>query len=127
MYIDLLIKLKNAQAVKKEIVKIPASRMDEAIVSLLVKYGYLENYEKKGRNPKKFLELKLKYDKDGRGAVNGVKFLSRPSRRLYVGYKDIKPVKNGYGLLFVSTPRGIITGQEAKKLKVGGEMLFEIW
>jgi len=125
-YISLLTKIKNAQAVKKESIKVPYSKLDEEIVSVLVKNNYLDSFEKKGRNPKRILDIKLKYN-DGGGTVSGVKLLSRPSRRLYIGYKEIRPVRHGYGLLVLSTPKGIMTGTEAKKAKVGGQTLFEIW
>ncbi len=126
MYTDLLTKIKNAQAVKKEGLKSPYSKMDEVIVDLLVKNNYLLSYEKKGRNPKKVLDVKLKYS-DGVGAIEDVKFVSKPSRRIYIGYKDIKPVKHNYGLAVISTPQGIMTNKEARKNKIGGEVLFEIW
>lgn len=126
MYIDLLTKIKNAQAVKKESIKVPYSKIDEEIASVLVKNNYLDSFEKKGRNPKRILDIKLKYN-EGSGTVSGIKLLSRPSRRLYMGYKEIKPVRYGYGLLVLSTPKGIMTGTEAKKAKIGGQALFKIW
>ena len=126
MYIDLLTQIKNAQAVKKENVKVAYSKMDERILEILKDNGYIENFQKKGRGAKRVLDIKLKYQ-NGKGVINGVKFISKPSRRLYTGYKEIKPVKHGYGLLILSTPKGILTDKEAKKMKVGGEMLFEIW
>ncbi|MBI5079100.1 30S ribosomal protein S8 [Candidatus Wolfebacteria bacterium] len=125
-YIDLLTQLKNAQAVKKETVKSPYSKMDEKVLEVLLNNNYVESFEKKGKGAKKVLLIKIKYDNSG-GVITGVKFISKPSRRLYVGYKDIRRVKSGYGLSVISTPTGIITGSQAKKLKVGGEILFEIW
>ena len=126
MYIDLLTKIKNAQAVKKESIKTSYSKMDERVLEILKEHSYVEDFEKKGRGTKRILDIKLKYN-DNKGIINEVKFISKPSRHLYVGYKDIRPVKRGYGLLVLSTPNGILSGQGAKKIKVGGEMLFEIW
>ncbi|MBI4119527.1 MAG: 30S ribosomal protein S8 [Parcubacteria group bacterium] len=126
MYHDLLTRIKNAQAVKAERIKAPYNKMDEAIADLLVGHKYLESAAKKGRNPKRVLEIELKYD-GGKAAVRGFKFFSKPSRRLYVGYKDIKSVKQGYGMAVLSTSNGIMSGSEARKQKVGGEFLFEIW
>lgn len=126
MYTDLLTKIKNAQLVKKESIKTPYSRMSEAILDILARHKYLDGFEKKGRGSKKILDIKLKYD-DGRGAISGMKFLSKPSRRLYAGYKDLRPVKHGYGLMVLSSPKGIVTGADARKYKVGGELLFQIW
>jgi len=126
MYQDLIVKIKNAQAVKKESIKTPYNKYDEAVAVVLAKNNYVSAVSKKGRNPKRILELELKYE-DGKGVVNGVKILSNPSRKLYVGYKDIKKVKQGYGILVLSTPKGIMTGGEARKQKLGGQVLFEIW
>lgn len=126
IYTDLLTKIRNAQAVKKESVKTPYSKMAEAIVNILSKNNYLESCEKKGRGHKKVLDIRLKYN-EGRGVINGVKFVSKPSRRIYIGYEDLRPVRHGYGLAILSTPRGVISSKEAKKSKIGGELLFEIW
>lgn len=126
MYTDLLTKIKNAQAVKMESIKVPYTNMDFVISELLAKYKFIDEVFKKGRMPKRILDIKLRYQ-NGKGAIQGVKFLSIPSRKLYVGYKDVKPVRQGYGLLVLSTPKGILDGKTAKKQKVGGQLLFEIW
>ncbi len=126
MYIDLLTRLKNAQAVKKENIKIPYSKMDEAVLQILRERHYVEDFEKRGRMPKRVLDIKLRYD-NGVGVIQGVKFLSTPSRRLFAGVRELKPVKHGYGLLVVSTPKGVIAGDAARRFKVGGQLLFEIW
>lgn len=126
MYTDLLTRIKNAQAVKKASLKVPYSEMDMAILETLSKNHYIESAAKKGRSPKRIVEINLRYE-DGEGAVRGVKFLSKPSRRLYAGYRDLRKVRQGYGHLVLSTPKGIMTGGEARKQKLGGELLFEIW
>jgi len=126
MYTNLLIQIKNAQAVKKENVRVPYSKMDEEIVKILTAHGYVGKFEKKGRGPRKILDINLKYS-NNEGAIEGVKFISKPSRRIYIGYKKIRPIRRGYGLMVISTPLGIVAGGEAKKEKVGGEALFEIW
>ncbi len=126
MYIDLLIKIKNAQDVKKDAIKVPYSKKDERILEILKESNYIKDFEKKGKGAKRVLEAELNYE-NGEGAISGVKFFSKPSRRIYIGYKEIKPVRRGYGLFVISTPKGILTGKEAKKLKVGGEALFKIW
>ena len=127
MYLDLLTKIKNGQAVKKEGVKLPYAEMDFVIAELLAKHKFVESASKKGRMPKRVLDVKLKYDEDGKGAVQGVRVLSKPSRRLYAGYKDLRPIRQGYGLLVISTPQGIMDGKSARKQKLGGQLLFEIW
>jgi len=127
MYLDLLTKIKNGQAVKKESVKLPYSEMDFLIAELLTKHKFADGASKKGRAPKRVLEVKLRYDKEGKGAVQGINVLSRPSRRLYTGYKDLRPVRQGYGLLIISTPKGIMDGKSARQQKLGGQLLFQIW
>lgn len=126
MYIDLIIKIKNAQQAKKEKLKVPYSNMDMAILEILSKHGYVGEVVKKGRMPKRVVEIKLKYE-DGRGAIDDVKIISKPSRRLYSSYALLRRVKQGYGLGLISTPKGVMTFQDAKKTKVGGQLLFEIW
>lgn len=127
MYTHLLAKIKNAQAVKKDSVKLPYSNMDFAIAELLSNHKFLDGAFKKGRMPKRVLDIKLKYDKNGQGAVQGIKILSKPSRRLYAGYKELRPIRQGYGLLVLSTPKGVMDGKSARKQKLGGQLLFEIW
>ncbi|MEK7590188.1 MAG: 30S ribosomal protein S8 [Patescibacteria group bacterium] len=126
MYIDLITKIKNAQQAKKEKIKVPYSNMDMVILEILSKYGYIGELAKKGRMPKRVIEIKLMYE-DGLGAIAGVKIISKPSRRFYASYKDIKLVKQGYGLGLISTSKGIMAFHEARKQKVGGQLLFAIW
>ncbi|MBI2025068.1 MAG: 30S ribosomal protein S8 [Candidatus Harrisonbacteria bacterium] len=127
MYQDLITKIRNAQQAKKEFIKVPYSGMDFAVAEILAKNNYIENVAKKGRLPKRIIEIKIKYDKDGSGVINGTKFLSVPSRHLYAGYQKLRPVKQGHGLGVISTSKGLRTNTEARKQKVGGELLFEIW
>lgn len=126
MYYDLLTKIKNAQAAKKESVKVSYTNLDFAVAEILAKHKFIEEVLKKGRMPKRILDIKLKYQ-DGQGVIQGVKLLSKPSRKLYSGYKNLKPIRQGYGLLVLSTPKGIMDGKSARKEKVGGQLLFEIW
>ncbi len=126
MYIDLLTKIKNAQKAKLAGLKVPFSQMDLAIAELLVKHKYLESVEKKGRMPKRIIDIKLRYVNEG-GVISGIEFLSKPSRRMYSGYKDLKSALQGYGLLVLSTSKGIMTGADAKREKAGGMLLFKIW
>lgn len=126
MYTDLLTQIKNAQAAKKESIKFPFSNADMTIAELLTKHKYLESASKKGRMPKRVIEIVLKYE-NGKGAIETIRFISKPSRRMCMGYRELKPVRQGYGLGVISTPKGIMTTKEARKLKLGGEYLFEIW
>ena len=128
--LDMLIQLKNAQARSRENIFIPYSSLKFAVAEVLKKYGFIEDVEKKKRKMKKsevpWLSIKLKYN-DGIGAITGMKFVSKPSRRIYSAIADLKPVRSGFGISILSTSKGIMTGDEAKKNRVGGEMLFIIW
>jgi len=123
---DLLIQLKNGNRAKREIVTIPASNLKLAIAEALVKEGYLKSVVRRGKKVKKFLACELVYA-DGAPKISQVKRLSRPSCRVYYKAGDIKSIRQGFGKLFLSTPKGIMTGKEAKNAKLGGEALFEIF
>jgi len=126
MYIDLITKIKNAQQAKKALLKSNYSKMDLEVAEILAKNGFIESVVKKGRMPKRSIEVTLKYDGE-EGVINGVRFLSKPSRKLYTGYRELGLVKQGYGIAVLSTPKGLMTARRAKKEKVGGVLLFEIW
>jgi len=127
MYWDSLIRIKNGLERKYERVKVPYSRFDMSILESLAKEGYVESVARKGRGVRRIIDVKLKYDENGEPAISGLKFVSRPSRRLYTGYMDIKKSRQGFGHYFLSTPEGILMENEARKKKVGGQVLFEIW
>ena len=116
----------NAGAVRKGAVSVPYSKLKHAIAEKLVEVGYLESAAKHGKKVKKTLDVELVYA-DDKHIIRGVKRISKPGRRMYAGSDDIHPVKFGTGKLILSTPAGIITGEEARKQRVGGEQLFIIW
>ena len=123
---DMIVRIKNATDSKKESVVFPYSKLKLSILDLLQKEGYIKSFGKKGKKVVKFIEVVLAYDgKDGK--INGVKRVSKSSKRVYVGSKEVKKVKNGLGSLVLSTPKGIMTDKMAREAKTGGEALFEIW
>ena len=124
---DLVTRLKNAGAVKKALVSVPFSNFKLAIAEKLKEAGYVQTIEKKGRKIRKTLDVVLKYDESGEPAISGVKRVSKPGRRVYRGFNEIVPVHYGHGSLILSTPKGVMTDKEARKQKLGGEALFEIW
>lgn len=127
MYISLLTRIHNATMARKASLKVPYTRVDLAIAQELVKAGYLASVERKGRSVKKIIDLRLKYDEAGTPAITGIAIRSKPSQRVYRGYREIRNSKQGYGKYLLSTPLGILSDAEARKAKVGGELLFEIW
>ena len=125
MYYDLLPKLKNAEAAGKEVILTPFSKMDFSVCKILIDGGYLKDAKEKSLGRKKFIEIRL-FDR-GKRAFNGIKIISKPRRHLYFQYADLKAVKSGYGLGVISTSKGVMSQKEAKKRKVGGEYLFQVW
>ena len=123
---NMLITIKNGSFVERETVLVPFSKLRQSIVDCLVKEGFLVSSTKANKNGIPHIQITLKYT-DGKAKVNGVKRISKPSRRVYMGFDEIRPVKQGHGLLILSTPKGIMTGKEARKELVGGEALFQIW
>lgn len=123
---DMLIRIKNGGIAGKEIVEMPFSAFKEAIAKVLFAEGYLTSYAKKGKKVQKTLEVGIVYD-GKKPRVSDVQRMSKPSRRYYLKADEISTVKNGYGLLVMSTPKGVMTGDEARKGQVGGEVLFKIW
>ena len=123
---DLIIRLQNASFAGKPTVVISYSKFAENVAHALKKAGYITSVEKKGKLLDRELVLGLMYFDTG-ARIHGVERLSKPSRRLYQKSTDIRMYRSGFGNTFFSTPKGILIDQEAKKLKVGGEVLFKIW
>jgi small subunit ribosomal protein S8 len=124
---DFIIQLKNAGMVRKGTVSIPYSKLKHAIANKLVDAGFITSAEKYGKKVKKTLDIALTYDAAGVHKIQGVQRVSKPGRRLYLSVAEIFPVKFGRGKRILSTPAGILTGDEAREKNVGGEELFIIW
>lgn len=124
---DFIIRVKNAGMVGKREVAVPYSKLKHAVADTLVKAGFLEKAGTHGKLVAKELLVSLKYNANGQHVINDVKRISKPGRRLYVKAADVHAVKYGRGKLILSTPAGILTGEEAKEKNVGGEQLFTIW
>ena len=124
---DFIVRLKNGGMVGKETVSVPYSKLRHSIADKLVEAGYLTSATAIGKLPQeKQLEVALSYE-NGENRIRGVKRVSKPGRRLYTKVTDINPVKFGKGHIILSTPAGVLTGEEAREKKVGGEQLFIIW
>lgn len=124
---EMLTIIRNAQAVNKSTVKVLHSNSKFNLAKLLEKEGFIEKAEKKGTKPKQVIIITLKYKEDGKPQITYLKRISKPSQRIYVGYRDIRSVKEGYGSAIISTPAGLATGKDAKKHKLGGEYICEVW
>lgn len=126
MYYDLLVQIKNAQSAGKKTIRLPYSNMDFAVAKILADSGYIKGTKKKAVDKKNFLDIEL-LSRMHKNAVKGFRFFSKPGRRFYIGYRDLVSVRQGHGLGVLSTPQGILSAREAKKKKMGGEYLFQIW
>jgi small subunit ribosomal protein S8 len=123
---QLIIGLKNANNAGKASVSFPYSKMREAILETLNKAGYVGAVSKKGKKVIKTIDVELEYV-DGKPRIEAVQQISKNSRRMYANAKEVHSVRNGYGILVLSTPKGILVDRDARKEKVGGELLFKIW
>ena len=125
---DLIIRIKNGVRAKQDSVSVPFSNVRSAILEKLADKGFIKLLSKKSaKKTGKSLEIGILYYPNGKPRVSEVKRISKPSRRIYKGYGDLHPIKQGYGSVIISTPKGILSDDEARKEKVGGEVLFNIW
>lgn len=122
---DMCIKIKNAQIARHEAVQISYSKFKHEIVKTLERAGFVGKVERKGKRVKKILEVGLLYHNDT-PKISGLKFISKLSRRIYTPYRELRRSSRG-GIFLLSTPKGVYTGEEARKEKVGGELIAEIW
>lgn len=123
---DLLTRIRNANMANLEIVEAPASRIKANIARVLKDEGFIKNFRLVRSDNKHFLRLYLKVEA-GKKAITGIKRESKPGLRRYVGVNEIPRVLNGAGVVILSTPQGVMTGKEAKKNRVGGELLCSVW
>ncbi len=124
---DFANRLKNAALVGRKVVVTPYSNLRLAVAELLQREGYLTKAVVRGQKNKKFLEVELAFKEPGIARLTGVQAWSKPSRRTYLGRQALWPIRRGRGRLIVSTSRGVMTGEEARRAGVGGEALFAIW
>ena len=125
---DMLTRIRNANTAKHDTVDVPASKMKIAIANILLDEGYIEKYEMVDAGNFKDIRITLKYGKDkNEKIITGLKRISKPGLRVYAGKEDMPKVLGGLGIAIVSTNQGVITDKQARKLKVGGEVLAYIW
>ena len=123
---DMLTRIRNAQAVEKPEVEVPFSKMRYELAKILEKENFVKEIKKSGRGIKKNIIIILKYEKDASGIL-GSKRMSRPGQRIYKSVKEIKPIRGGFGISIISTNKGLMTGKDAKKKSLGGEVICRIW
>ncbi len=124
---DMLVRIKNARATGRDAVTVPQSSLKHAIANKLKERGILSDVATHGKKTTKVLELTLGKTEAGEYKFNDARRISKPGRRSYLRVSDIRTVRGGTGYLVLSTPQGILFGDEARKANVGGEPLFEVW
>jgi len=124
---DLLTRIRNANLIFKNKVKLPTSNFKEKIVSVFKKEGFIKGYNVIEKEQKKSLLIYLKYGNKGERVITHLERVSKPGRRVYVNKEKLPNLLGGLGVCILSTSKGIVTGKEARKLGVGGEMLCYIW
>jgi small subunit ribosomal protein S8 len=124
---DMLTKIRNAGMAKHEKVDVPTSKLKLEIVKILKTEGYIKNFKKVQQDGVNVLRVFLKYDDATSPIIHGIEKVSKPGRRVYMGYKNLPRVYNGYGTLIVSTSMGVTTGKKAAEKQVGGEVLCTVW
>ena len=124
---DLLIRLKNGSQRRHETILVPASKLKRAILEILKKEGYVDSVEDGVQDGHPVLKVQLRYVNEGEPMITGLQRISKPGRRVYVGSKEIDRVRNGIGMSILSTSKGIMTDQESRRNKLGGEVLCSVW
>jgi|SRR4051812_46042118 small subunit ribosomal protein S8 len=123
---DMLTRIRNAHRALLPAVELPHSKMKESIAGILKREGYISDFSVEGQAAVKKLKLKLKYE-GRRGVIEGLRRVSKPGLRRYVGSDEIPRVRGGMGVAIVSTPQGLMSGNQARKNNLGGELLCYIW
>ena len=125
---DMLTRIRNAVQVRHESLEVPASRMKSSLLKLMAEEGFISSYLPAGEDTaKKTFEVQLRYYEDKTPVIQGLKRVSKPGLRVYVGKDEVPRYFGGLGVAFMSTSKGVMTGQQARQQGVGGELLFYIW
>lgn len=124
---DLLTRIRNANILSKDRVEIPSSSLKEAIAAVLEREGFIRRYRVITRGKRKVLQIYLKRTSEGETVIAHLERISKPGRRMYIKKNEIPRVLNGMGICILSTPRGLLSGEEASRVGVGGEVLCYVW
>lgn len=124
---DMLTRIRNATMVRHDRTDVPASKMKLEIAKILKQEGYIRTFKLLEEGAQGVLRIYLKYSNDGEPVIHGIQRVSKPGLRIYRGVEELPKVRNGLGVAVVSTSRGVVTDDQARRLGVGGEILCEIW
>lgn len=124
---DMLTRIRNAQSVRHSKVDVPASKLKADIARILKEEGYILNYKIADEGSRKTIKIYLKYNTSNQPVISRLERVSKPGCRVYVGSKDIPKVLGGLGVNILTTPQGVMTGRQARKANIGGELLCQVW
>lgn len=124
---DMLTRIRNAGMVKFEIVEMPLSKVKTGVAAILKKEGFINDYQVLDKDTQGVLRIEMKYDQNNERIITNLKRVSKPGRRVYVKHDQIPKVMSGLGIAIISTSKGIFTDKEARAMKIGGELLCEVW
>ncbi|MFN2490667.1 MAG: 30S ribosomal protein S8 [Actinomycetota bacterium] len=124
---DMLARIRNATTAAHDDVLIPASKIKESIARILVDEGFVDSYEVVDETPHAAIKVKLRYDEERESAIAGIRRVSKPGRRVYRGATDLPRVLGGLGVAIISTSQGLMTDKQARRARVGGEILAYVW
>jgi small subunit ribosomal protein S8 len=124
---DFLTRIRNGITADHDVVEMPASTFKAEIARILREQGYIEDFEVEPGRVGRVLKVRLKYTEDRRSVISGIERLSKPGRRNYVGAEEVPKVLGGMGTAIVSTSRGVMTGHDARRARVGGELVARVW
>ena len=124
---DLLTRIRNANAVRHEVVEVPSSNVKKAVANILLQEGYIKNIEEYNDGVVPMMRLSLKYGSNKERVITGIKRISKPGLRVYCKKDEVPRVLNGLGIAIISTSKGLKTDKEARELGIGGEVLAYIW
>ncbi|HZZ14357.1 MAG TPA: 30S ribosomal protein S8 [Candidatus Sulfotelmatobacter sp.] len=124
---DLLTRIRNAINARQQKLDVPASKLKLEIARILKEEGYLSNFKATEESGRKVLRLYIKYGSNNDAAISNLARVSRPGCRVYVGHTEIPRVLGGLGINILTTPKGVMTGRQARKNGIGGEILCEVW
>lgn len=124
---DMFTRLRNAASARHDNVKIPASKVKRAVAEVLKAEGFIRSYADEADGARSYINMDIMYDQDQRAVLSGIRRVSRPGLRVYVGKREIPRVYGGLGVAILSTSKGVMSGREAWRQKIGGEVLGYVW
>jgi small subunit ribosomal protein S8 len=124
---DMLTRIRNATMVRHDTVEMPASKLKVAVLKILKEEGFISDYEVIKGKPERLIRIRLRYGDNNRSMIAGIERVSKPGLRVYNQHNEIPRVYGGVGVAILSTPKGVVTGQQAKRQGVGGEVLCYVW